>query len=83
MSDEWIVARVPRDANNELVIRTLTYYNIKVVDMRWYSNGKPTRKGLRVNQDEVIYLNKAIKKILGDENGNNKQYEEKSEEQIR
>tara|TARA_R110001592_G_scaffold161715_5_gene394453 strand:+ start:189 stop:440 length:252 start_codon:yes stop_codon:yes gene_type:complete len=83
MSDEKIIARVPRDANNELVIRTLTYYNIKVVDMRWYSNGKPTRKGLRVNQDEVIYLNKAIKKILGDENGNNKQYEEKSEEQIR
>ena len=83
MKDEKIIARIARNVNEELVIRTFNYWNIDVVDMRWYNNGNPTRKGLRINKDELNTLNKAIRKILGDENGNNKQYEEKSEEQIR
>jgi hypothetical protein len=76
VKDEKIIARIPRNANDELVIRTFNYWNINVVDMRWYNNGNPTRKGLRVNFDEAKTLIKAIIKSIGDENGNNKFNEE-------
>tara|TARA_R100000458_G_C8278325_1_gene254334 strand:+ start:218 stop:466 length:249 start_codon:yes stop_codon:yes gene_type:complete len=79
MKDEKIIARIPRNANEELVIRTFEYWNIKVMDMRWFNNGNPTRKGLRVNLKEAETLWKAIKKGIGDENGNNKLNEDETE----
>lgn len=79
MKDEKIIARIVRNASDEVIIRTFNYWNVDVVDMRWYSNGNPTKKGLRVNKDEVVILNKALKKILGDNNGDNKFNEDESE----
>jgi len=64
-NDKWnIIARVPRDTNNELIIKEGEYWNVKVVDMRWFNNGKPTKKGVRVNMDELKILSQALNKIM-------------------
>ncbi len=76
MNDERIIARIARNAEDELVIRTATYWNIEVVDMRWYKRGNPTRKGLRVNMDEAATLMKAIKKAIGNKNENEQESNE-------
>ena len=62
--DDWkTIARIARNATLECQIRTGTYWKIPVIDMRWYSDGKPTRKGLRINRDELPILIKALQKI--------------------
>jgi len=64
-NDKWnIIARVPRDTNNELIIKEGEYWNVKVVDMRWFNNGKPTKKGVRVNTEELKVLAQALNKIV-------------------
>ena len=68
MTDEKIIARVPRNANTEMVIKTMRYWNIDVIDIRWHENGKPTRKGIRMNYGEAITASKALNKILRDKN---------------
>jgi len=62
-----VVARFPRSATQELVVQQGEYWNIPVIDIRWFSDGKPTRKGVRINNDELGNLMKALKKI-GDKN---------------
>ena len=62
-----VVARFPRSATQELVVQQGEYWNIEVIDIRWFSDGKPTRKGVRINKDELGNLMKALKKI-GDKN---------------
>ncbi len=64
MKDEKIIVRIPRNATSELVVRTAEYWNIPIVDLRWYTDGKPTRKGIRMNMDELEHLGKAINKII-------------------
>ena len=81
MKDERIVARIPRNAADELVIRTANFWNIDIIDMRWYKNGEPTRKGLRVNMQEGKTLLKAIKKAIGDNNDNNEEPSEEGSEE--
>tara|TARA_R100000656_G_scaffold37925_1_gene31974 strand:+ start:892 stop:1125 length:234 start_codon:yes stop_codon:yes gene_type:complete len=76
MKDEKVVARLPRNATTELVIRTGEYWNIKIVDMRWYVNGSHTHKGLRVNVDEAKTLLRALQKILGDTNEHEQELDE-------
>tara|TARA_R110002167_G_scaffold3375_3_gene16404 strand:- start:10015 stop:10251 length:237 start_codon:yes stop_codon:yes gene_type:complete len=65
MNKEKIIARIPRSATQELVVRTGEYWNIEIVDMRWYNNGSVSRKGLRVNMEEAKTLVKALEKIVG------------------
>ena len=62
-----IVARFPRSATTELVVQEGEYLNIEVIDIRWFNEGKPTRKGIRINKDELGNLLKILNKI-GDEN---------------
>ena len=62
-----IVARFPRSATSELVVQEGEYWNIEVIDTRWFNEGKPTRKGIRINKDELGNLLKILNKI-GDEN---------------
>jgi|TARA_R100000781_G_scaffold110317_1_gene75737 hypothetical protein len=81
MKDERIIARIPRNAADELVIRTANFWNIDIIDMRWYKNGEPTRKGLRVNMQEGKTLLKAIKKAIGDENDNKQESSEDNGEE--
>ena len=50
--DKWnTIVRVPRNATSEILVRTGTYWNTEVVDIRLYSDGNPTRKGIRFNTD--------------------------------
>ena len=63
MKEEIIIARIPRNVNDELVIRTATTWNINIIDVRWYKNGSPTQKGVRFNMDEFPSILNAMKKI--------------------
>jgi|13_taG_2_1085334.scaffolds.fasta_scaffold03322_1 hypothetical protein len=63
MKDEIIIARIPRNVNEELVIRTATTWNINIIDIRWYKNGKPTQKGVRVNEEEFPLLLKGLESV--------------------
>lgn len=65
MNNEKIIARIPRSATQELVVRTGEYWNIDIIDMRWYNNGSVSRKGLRVNMEEAVILVRALEKIVG------------------
>lgn len=79
MKDEKIIARIPRDANTEMVIRTATHWNIDIIDIRWYNSGNPTRKGVRFNKEEAINVIKALNMALtnrGMEDGNNNKNDE-------
>ena len=78
MKDEKLIARVPRSATQELQIITGEYWNIPIIDIRWYSDGKPTKKGIRINHKELKTLRQALERI---ENGNiNKNNKEENEE---
>jgi len=64
MSDDFeIIVRIPRNATSELLVKTGTYWKTDVVDVRWYSDGKPTKKGIRINMEELSMLVKALIKI--------------------
>jgi len=79
MKNERIVVRIPRSATTELLVITGNYWNIDVLDIRWYENGKPTKKGIRMNIDEAESLNKALRRALND-NINTKSKERIEEE---
>ena len=64
MKDEKIIVRVPRDGNEELTVRTGNYWNVDIVDIRWYANGTPTKKGVRMNMEEMKDVAKALNKII-------------------
>ncbi len=64
MKDEKIVVRVPRNGNEELTVRTGNYWNVDIVDIRWYANGTPTKKGVRMNMKEMKDVAKALNKII-------------------
>ena len=66
MKNEKIILRVPRSAMLELVVLTGEFWNIKVLDIRWHENGKPTRKGVRMNMDEAAPVLQAIRRALDD-----------------
>ena len=64
-NDDWkIIARIQRDSNNEVIVKSGKYWKLDVVDLRWFNNGKPTKKGLRVNMEEAELLSKALNKIV-------------------
>ena len=72
MKDEKIIARIARNSTDEAVVRIGNHWNIDILDIRWYKNGNPTHKGIRVNKDEAKILLGAIKKankVLGDKYG--------------
>ena len=75
MNNEKIIARIPRNATQELVVRTGEYWNIEIIDMRWYNNGSVSRKGLRVNMEEAITLVRALEKIVGKNDNKSKEIE--------
>ena len=64
MSDDFkTIVRIPRNATSEMLVKAGTYWKTDVVDIRWYSDGKPTRKGIRINMEELDTLVKALVKI--------------------
>ena len=57
MADDFEVrGRIPRTATEEILVKTGTYWNIPIVDIRWHNDGKPTRKGIRINMTELRHL---------------------------
>ncbi len=64
LKDEKIIVRVPRNGNEELTVRTGNYWNVDIVDIRWYANGTPTKKGVRMNIEEMKDVAKALNKII-------------------
>lgn len=85
MKNERIVARIPRSASTELLIITGNYWNVDILDIRWYENGRPTRKGVRMNLDEAKIVRQAIARALQGEELNdniNTNDEESVEEDI-
>lgn len=59
--------RVVRDENSEIKLHSGKYWGINVVDIRWYNNDKPTRKGIRLNIQEAKLVKELLEKILEDE----------------
>tara|TARA_B100001939_G_scaffold224139_1_gene192919 strand:- start:340 stop:555 length:216 start_codon:yes stop_codon:yes gene_type:complete len=65
MENERILVRIPRNANEELIVKIGNYWKIDVVDIRWNSNGNPTKKGVRVNMEEAKILYDSLDTIFG------------------
>ena len=65
---EWkLIGRIPRDSKNEWMVKTGTYWNIDVVDIRLFAGDKPTKKGIRLNIQEIEILKKILEKVKGEE----------------
>ncbi len=58
---------IVRDAQLDCKIKRGTYWNIDVLDIRWYKNDKPTNKGIRLNVEEAKLLLQILRRELDDE----------------
>ena len=68
MADDELLGRIPRDAKNEFKVTRGRYWNIDYVDIRLHTDGNYTKKGIRLNFDELLVLKQILEKIqLGDE----------------
>ena len=67
MSDDFETrGTIARNSADEILIKTGEYYNIKVLDIRWHSNNKPTRKGIRLNMEEAKKLLNVLERVLNE-----------------
>ena len=64
MSDLETKGTIARNATDEILVKRGNYWNIEVFDVRWYSNDKPTRKGIRMNIEEARLLLKILEREL-------------------
>ena len=72
LKDDKIIVRVPRSGSDELIVRTGNYWNVDIVDIRWHSNGTPTKKGVRMNMKEMEDVYKALDKLMRNKNDDDK-----------
>jgi len=63
-----LAGRVIRNENDEILVKRGEYWGIDVIDIRWFSNDKPTKKGVRLNVDEAKELLKILREELNDGN---------------
>jgi len=70
LSDLTLRGRVARNATDEIQIYSGEYWKKQVVDIRWYSNDKPTKKGIRMNLEEATKIHTILTRILSEENNN-------------
>ena len=64
MTDEFeVIGTIIRDDSMECKIKKGKYWNIEVLDIRWFKDNKPTIKGVRLNMEEA----KLLLQILGRE----------------
>ncbi len=61
------VGRIVRDATTDCLIKKGKWWNIEVIDIRWFKNDKPTNKGIRLNLDEARQLMKILRRELDEE----------------
>jgi len=63
LSDDLkITGRIIRNEKDEIIVKRGTYWNIEVFDIRWYSNDKPSRKGIRLNKEEAEKLYEILRR---------------------
>lgn len=58
--------QIVRNEIDAVKIHSGEYYSIEVVDIRWYKDDKPTRKGIRLNKKEAKILLNVLEEILGE-----------------
>jgi len=64
LTDEFeVIGTIIRDDSMECKIKKGKYWNIEVLDIRWFRDNKPTNKGVRMNMEEA----KLLLQILGRE----------------
>ncbi len=81
MADNFeIKGRIPRTATQEIIIKTGTYWNIPIVDIRWHDGDKPTRKGIRINMTELKHLVNILGRINDGERTRIEESNQKDEE---
>ena len=65
MSDELeVIGTIVRDATMDCKVKKGKYWNIEVLDIRWFRNDKPTNKGIRLNVDEAKLLLDILRREL-------------------
>jgi hypothetical protein len=68
VSDELeVIGTIIRDANMECKIKKGKYWNIEVLDIRWYRSSKPTNKGIRLNMEEAKLLLQILRREINEE----------------
>jgi len=81
LADDFEVrGRIPRTATEEILIKTGKYWNIPIVDIRWHNDGKPTRKGIRINMTELRHLANILGRINDGERTRNEENNKEIEE---
>lgn len=58
--------QIVRNEIDALKVHSGKYYSIDVLDIRWYKDDKPTRKGVRLNKKEAKILLSILEEVLGD-----------------
>ena len=67
LKDEEVRGRIARSAVDEIMIKTGRYWNIDIVDIRWYKDGKHTSKVIRMNMTELGHLYNILGRIVDGE----------------
>ena len=69
MTDELeVIGTIVRDALMECKVKKGKYWNIEVLDIRWFKDNKPTNKGSRLNMEEAKLLLSILRRELDEEN---------------
>ena len=80
LKNEELKGRIARSAVDEIMVKTGTYWNIPIVDIRWHNDGKPTRKGIRINMTELRHLANILGRINDGERTRNEENNKEIEE---
>lgn len=66
-SDDFeMIGSIPRNATDVVKVRKGNYYNIDVIDIRWFKDDKISRKGIRLNRTEARVLLNLLRRELDD-----------------
>ena len=79
LKNEEVKGRIARSAVDEIMIKTGTYWNIDIVDIRWYKDGKHTSKGIRINKNELEHLYNILGRIVDGEQKRSRENDSESE----
>ena len=79
LKDEEVRGRIARSAVDEIMVKTGRYWNIDIVDIRWYKDGKHTSKGVRMNMQELQHLHNILGRIVDGEQKRSGENDSKSE----
>jgi len=66
-SDDFeMIGSIPRNSTDVVKVRKGNYYNIDVIDIRWFKDDKISRKGIRLNRTEARMLLNLLRRELDD-----------------